>query len=224
MRDGLFPEPAGRPTEIAPGAVLLPGWLDAAAQERLVAACRRWAAPPAGLRTVRMPGGGAMSVRQFSLGRHWYPYGYAATAVDGDGAPVKPFPPCLGDLARAAVADALGQDFAAGRYDVALVNHYPAGAAMGMHRDTDEPSDAPVVSLSLGDTCVFRFGNTRTRSRPWTDVALRSGDLFVFGGPARRAYHGVPRTRPGTAPAALDLTGRLNVTLRVSGLPGAPNE
>ena len=54
-----------------------------------------------------------------------------------------------------------------------------------------------MVSLSLGDTCVFRFGNTETRTRPYTDVELRSGDLFVFGGPSRLAYHGVPRVHPG---------------------------
>lgn len=59
------------------------------------------------------------------------------------------------------------------------------------------------------------------RGRPYTDVALESGDLFVFGGPARLAYHGVPRTLPGTGPAdGIGLpTGRLNITLRESGLP-----
>ena len=102
--------------------------------------------------------------------------------------------------------------------DVALVNHYPHGARLGLHMDRAERSDAPVVSLSLGDTCVFRFGNTETRTRPWTDLELRSGDLFVFGGPARFAYHGVVRTLPGTADPALGLTGRLNITVRQSGL------
>jgi alkylated DNA repair protein (DNA oxidative demethylase) len=90
---------------------------------------------------------------------------------------------------------------------------------MGMHRDSDESSDAPVVSLSLGDACVFRFGNTESRARPYTDVELRSGDLFVFGGTSRLAYHGVPRVHAGTAPAELGLTGRLNLTLRSSGFP-----
>jgi alkylated DNA repair protein (DNA oxidative demethylase) len=89
---------------------------------------------------------------------------------------------------------------------------------MGMHQDKDERSDAPVVSLSLGDTCVFRFGNTESRTKPYTDLELRSGDLFVFGGPSRQAFHGVPRILPRTAPAGLDLTGRVNITLRVSGL------
>ncbi|MEU0642735.1 alpha-ketoglutarate-dependent dioxygenase AlkB family protein [Streptomyces umbrinus] len=211
----LFPRAR---TEIAPGAVHLPDWLTAERQSELLDACRAWARPPAGLRTVRTPGGGTMTSRQVCLGWHWYPYGYARTVVDGDGAPVKEFPEWLGELGRRAVTDALGPEAATAAYDIALINFYDADARMGMHRDSDEKSDAPVVSLSLGDTCVFRFGNTESRTRPYTDVELRSGDLFVFGGDARLAYHGVPRVHAGTAPPELGLTGRLNVTLRVSGL------
>ncbi|MEU9588842.1 alpha-ketoglutarate-dependent dioxygenase AlkB [Streptomyces sp. NPDC048193] len=212
----LFPRDR---TEVAPGAVHLPDWLDAGRQRALLRACREWARPPAGLRTVRTPGGGTMTARQVCLGLHWYPYAYARTVVDGDGAPVKPFPAWLGDLGRRAVTDALGPEAAAAAdYDIALINFYDGDALMGMHRDADERADAPVVSLSLGDTCVFRFGNSDARTRPWTDVELRSGDLFVFGGPSRLAYHGVPRVHPGTAPPELGLTGRLNITLRVSGL------
>lgn len=208
--------------EPAPGAVLLPGWLDAEAQLRLVAACREWARPPAGLHAVRMPTGGMMSVRMVSLGWHWYPYGYRRDAEDGT--PVKPFPLELDRLARRAVADAYGPDArqiaGAASYepDTAIVNHYPHGAKMGLHQDRDERTDAPVVSLSLGDACVFRLGNTETRTRPWTDLELRSGDLLVFGGPTRFAYHGVVRTLPGTADPALGLVGRLNITVRQSGL------
>ncbi|MBD0688461.1 DNA repair protein [Streptomyces sp. CBMA123] len=244
--------PGERPTgqaarlrsEPAPGAVLLPDWLDRAAQLRLVAACREWARPPAGLHSVRMPTGGVMSVRMVSLGWHWYPYGYARTAEDGT--PVKPFPPLLGELARRAVAEAYGERVgeiagaAAYEPDTAIVNHYPHGAKMGLHQDRDERVDAPVVSLSLGDTCVFRLGNTETRNRPWTDLELRSGDLLVFGGPARFAYHGVVRTLPGDVGvgddgagdveagddgagqadpgSGLGLVGRLNITVRQSGL------
>ncbi|MBB5120823.1 DNA repair protein [Streptomyces eurocidicus] len=221
--DELFPRP---PAEVAPGAVHVPGWLDLAAQARLLDACRTWAMPPAGLRTVRMPSGGSMSVRTVGLGWHWFPYGYSRTVADGDGAPVKPFPAWLDRLAqdavraaREAAADAAPFGPApAAPYDTAAINFYGPGARMGMHQDRDERSDAPIVSLSLGDGCVFRFGTTRGRERPWTDVELRSGDLFVFGGPARLAYHGVPRTHPDTAPPGLGLTGRLNITLRVSGL------
>ncbi|MFE9682144.1 alpha-ketoglutarate-dependent dioxygenase AlkB family protein [Streptomyces sp. NPDC006285] len=221
----LFPR--GR-TEVAPGAVHVPDWLPPGRQKELLEACRDWARPPAGLRTVRTPGGGTMTSRQVCLGLHWYPYGYASTVVDGDGAPVKPFPAWLGELGRRAARDAYGDGDGAGTagapspayaYDIALINFYDADARMGMHRDSDERSDAPVVSLSLGDTCVFRFGNVASRGRPYTDVELRSGDLFVFGGPSRLAHHGVPRVHAGTAPPELGLTGRLNLTLRVSGLP-----
>ncbi|WP_118082879.1 alpha-ketoglutarate-dependent dioxygenase AlkB [Streptomyces sp. CC0208] len=213
MEAELFPRAR---TEVAPGAVHVPDWLAPARQRELLEACREWARPPAGLRTVRTPGGGTMTARQVCLGWHWYPYAYARTVVDGDGAPVKPFPHWLGELGRAAVRDALEAE--ASGYDIALINFYDQDARMGMHRDSDEKSDAPVVSLSLGDTCVFRFGNPETRTKPYTDVELRSGDLFVFGGPSRLAYHGVPRVHPGTAPPELGLTGRLNITLRVSGL------
>lgn len=212
----LFPRER---TEIVPGAVHVPDWLEPVRQRELVEACRGWARPPAGLRTVRTPGGGTMTARQVCLGLHWYPYGYAPTAVDGDGSPVKAMPDWLALLGRSAVAAAYGQapdpDVA---YDIALVNFYGGDSRMGMHRDAEERSEAPVVSLSLGDSCLFRFGNTASRGRPYRDLELRSGDLFVFGGPVRRAFHGVPKVLPGTAPAGLGLTGRLNITLRVGGL------
>jgi DNA oxidative demethylase len=208
----LIPRPRA---EVAPGAVHVPGWLDEHEQRRLLAACRAWARPPAGMRHTRLPGGGTMSVRTVCLGWHWVPYRYQRTADDGT--PVKPFPDWLAELGRRAVATAYG-DPGGYRPDTALVNFYDEQARMGLHQDKDERSLAPVVSVSLGDTCVFRFGNTRDRNRPWTDVPLESGDLFVFGGPSRLAYHGVPRTLPGTAPPALGLRGRINVTLRESGM------
>jgi alkylated DNA repair protein (DNA oxidative demethylase) len=154
-------------------------------------------------------------------GWHWVPYRYSRFAEDVDGAPVKPFPGWLADLGRRAVAEAApGELDAAGyRPDVALINFYDGAAKMGMHADRDEQSLAPVVSLSLGDTCVFRFGHPRDRGRPWADVSLESGDLFVFGGPSRLAYHGVPKTLPGSGDPDIGLaSGRLNITLRESGL------
>lgn len=226
--EGLFPLPErdAPPVEVAPGAVHLPRWLGTAERGELVAACRAWARPPAGLRTVRMPRGGVMSVQQVSLGWHWYPYRYVRTVADGDGAPVKPFPRWLGEWARRAVAEAYGGVYAdaaafgtgGAAYDVALVNFYGPEARMGMHRDSDERSAEPVVSFSLGDGCTFRFGNAEGRGRPWRDVELRDGDAFVFGGPSRLAYHGVPKVRPGTGdPARGPSSGRLNVTVRCTG-------
>ncbi|MFD9962110.1 alpha-ketoglutarate-dependent dioxygenase AlkB family protein [Amycolatopsis sp. NPDC058986] len=209
--NALLPRPRA---EIAPGAVHVPDWLDLDAQRELVEACRSWR----GYRSARLPSGGVMSVRTVCLGWHWYPYRYSRTIDDGDGSPVLPFPDWLGDLGRRGLADAYGSPAEDYRPDVALVNFYDAAARMGMHQDKDERGLEPVVSLSLGDTCVFRFGNTENRGQPYTDVELGSGDLFVFGGASRLAYHGVPKTLPGTAEPALGLTGRLNLTLRVSGL------
>jgi alkylated DNA repair protein (DNA oxidative demethylase) len=208
----------------APGAVHLADWLDADRQRELVAACRGWAVAPVPMRAARVPGGHLMSVRTVCLGWHWSPYRYTRFAVDAGGARVAELPAWLADLGRRAVADAYQDESAGAAYrpDAALINFYDDTARMGMHQDKDERTDAPVVSLSLGDTCVFRFGNTDNRNKPWTDLELASGDLFVFGGPSRFAYHGVPRIRPGTGdPAATGLTrGRLNITLRTTGLTG----
>ena len=216
----MLPLFARQRTEIAPGAVHQPDWLDLEQQISLIEACRQWATGPAPMRHTRLANGAVMSVQTVCLGWHWLPYRYTRTAEDVDGAPVKPLPTWLADLARRALLDAYGDaDLAAGYApDVALVNFYDAAAKLGLHQDKDERSDAPVMSLSLGDTCVFRLGNTVDRGKPYTDINLLSGDLFVFGGPSRFAYHGVPRVYPGTADPRLGLTGRLNITTRVTGL------
>jgi alkylated DNA repair protein (DNA oxidative demethylase) len=75
------------------------------------------------------------------------------------------------------------------------------------------------VTISLGDACVFRMAGVDRRTAPFTDLVLSSGDLLVFGGPARRIYHGVPKVHDGTAPATLGLApGRLSITVRETGL------
>jgi DNA oxidative demethylase len=217
--DSLIPRP---PVEIAPGAVHIPDWLSVDEQRKLVAACREWSRGPAPMRHTALPKGATMSVQTVCLGWHWTPYQYTRTAIDQGGAPVTPFPDWLADLGRAAIAAAYGDAVAVGGYDpdAALINYYDDAAKLGMHQDKDERSGAPVVSLSIGDTCMFRFGNTESRGRPYTDVELRSGDLFVFGGPSRLAFHGVTKILPGTADPAVGLAGRLNLTLRETGLDG----
>ncbi|MGP4099256.1 alpha-ketoglutarate-dependent dioxygenase AlkB family protein [Nonomuraea sp. KM90] len=207
--------------EVAPGAVHVPGWLTLDEQRHLVQACREWATGPVPIRHTVLPRGGVMSVQTVCLGWHWQPYRYTRLAHDVNGRQVAEFPAWLGELGRRALADAYGQEHPAEAYepDTALINFYDGQAKMGMHQDKDEKSDAPVVSLSIGDACVFRFGNTETRGRPYTDVRLASGDLFVFGGPSRFAYHGVPKVYPGTGDPATGLaSGRLNLTMRVTGL------
>jgi DNA oxidative demethylase len=214
--------PTGPPVEITPGAVHVPHWLDAAGQRQLLDGCRAWAAPPAGLRRPRMPDGSPFGVRSVCLGWHWYPYRYSRTCDDHDGAPVKPFPELLRRLGDGACT---ATGYPPASFDAAIVNHYAPGTRMGLHQDKAEgdhvlAAGSPVITISLGDSCVFRLGNTLDRGHPYHDIVLASGDLLVFGGPARMAFHGVPRVHAGSGPPALGLRGRLSVTIRQSGLAG----
>ncbi|MBP2387489.1 alkylated DNA repair protein (DNA oxidative demethylase) [Paeniglutamicibacter kerguelensis] len=164
-----------------------------------------------------------MSVQTVCLGWHWQPYAYSREATDVNGNRVLEFPDWMVRLGRKAILEATNDPLAAANYtpDTALVNYYSDDSKMGMHQDRDEQSTQPVVSISIGDTCQFRFGNTLNRNKPYEDIALASGDLFVFGGPARLAYHGVTKILPGTAPAECGLaSGRINITMRVTGLDG----
>jgi DNA oxidative demethylase len=212
--------PRGR-VEVAPGAVHVPDWLTGEQQRWLVDAWRDWArgGERLGMRHTVLPSGGRMSVQTVCLGWHWEPYRYVRSV---GGTPVADFPDWLGTLARAGVETAYGDRNAAASYqpDCALINFYDESAKMGMHRDREEQVDQPVVSLSIGAACTFRFGNSVNRKAPYTDVELHSGDLFVFGAPSRFAYHGVVRpAHPGTGDPALGLSGgRINYTIRVTGL------
>ena len=99
------------------------------------------------------------------------------------------------------------------RPEACLVNHYGPSARMGLHQDRDEDDfTAPVVSFSLGDTCLFRIGGT-ARGDPTRSLRLASGDALVLGGEARLAFHGVDRIMPGTS-TLLPEGGRINLTLR----------
>ena len=146
-----------------------------------------------------------MTVQSVCLGWHWQPYAYSRTADDTDGAPVKPLPPDLAELARRAVADTYGADERRSSPTPPSSTSTRPVPGSGLHQDGEEPSAAPVVTISLGDTCVFRMAGVDRRTGPFTDVELRSGDLLVFGGRNRRIYHGVPKVLDGTGPAGLDL-------------------
>ena len=97
--------------------------------------------------------------------------------------------------------------------EACLVNFYNGGARMGLHRDADEEDfAAPVLSVSLGDTAVFRMGGPERGGRTQT-LKLASGDVLVMGGASRLCYHGIDRVLPGTS-ALLKDGGRINLTLR----------
>jgi alkylated DNA repair protein (DNA oxidative demethylase) len=171
-------------------------------------------AVPAYVPIVR--GGGHMHVRMLCLGRHWNgkTYRYETSRSDYDNLPVPPLPAEFAAIAREMAARA-GMVLDA---DICIINHYAEDGRMGLHQDKDE-SDAsltagvPVVSVSLGGTARFLLGGLRRRDAV-TPLTLESGDGFVFGGPARLRHHGVAGIVPGSAPAELGLTGRLNLTFR----------
>jgi DNA oxidative demethylase len=214
----LFPDPAPERASVAvaPGAVWLRRWLSQDEQIVLARECKAIMDGPAGGYIPTVRGGGRMRVRMVCLGRHWNPltYRYEQTRADYDGQPVPPVPENWVALASRVAADA---GFCV-QPDICLVNFYSADGRMGLHQDKDETSASieaglPVVSISLGDRARFLFGGHRRRD-PVETLALESGDVFLFGGPARLRYHGVTRIEPGTAPPRLGVEGRFNLTFR----------
>ena len=190
--------------------MLRPGYLDRAAQEALFAAVREIirAAP---LYTPRMPRSGKpFSVRMTNCGPlGWISdeSGYRYQAVHPESG--KRWPP-IPDILFKAWEDL--SEFP-DPPEACLVNVYAAGTKMGLHQDRDESEfSAPVVSLSLGDTCLFRIGGTK-RSDPTRSFRLASGDALVLGGANRLAFHGVDRILAGTS-TLLPEGGRINLTLR----------
>jgi alkylated DNA repair protein (DNA oxidative demethylase) len=192
------------------GFRLYPGHLGGEAQEELLAAVRDVleAAP---LFRPRMPKSGRpFTVRMSNCGPlGWVSdesgYRYQATHPD-TGDPWPPMPRSLLGLWRelAGYGDPP---------EACLINFYDPGAKMGLHQDRDEADfNAPVISISLGDSCLFRLGGDK-RSQPTQSIRLSSGDVVVLGGAARLAFHGVDRIYPGTS-RLLPEGGRTNLTLR----------
>jgi alkylated DNA repair protein (DNA oxidative demethylase) len=197
-------------TQIQPGVTLLSAYLDRSAQEQLLAQIRVVldAAP---LYVPRMPKTGKpMSVAMSNCGPlGWVTdeAGYRYQAIHPEiGAPW----PAMPDLLLSAWDELSGYPHPP---EACLINYYAASARMGLHQDRDEQEfSAPVVSFSLGDTCLFRIGG-KHRKDATRSLRLASGDALVFGGEARLAYHGVDRIMPGTS-TLLPEGGRINLTLR----------
>jgi alkylated DNA repair protein (DNA oxidative demethylase) len=194
-----------------------PERLDRAAQAVLLAELRR-VILEAPLFTPTMPRSGRpMSVRMTNCG----PLGWVTDKERGyryqpthpeTGKPWPPIPPMLLDLWNELA-----------RYpappEACLVNYYAGGAKMGLHQDKDEEDfDAPVLSVSLGDTGIFRVGG-RSRKDDTKKLELKSGDVVVLGGEDRLAYHGIDRIVGGTSDL-LPEGGRINLTLRRVTKPG----
>jgi DNA oxidative demethylase len=202
--------------ELGPGAFHLRRLLTVEEQRALRDRCRALLDGPVPGYVPTVRGGGRMHVRMLCLGRHWNGrlYQYESTRADFDGAPAPPMPRDFRTLAQR-VAALAGMSL---EPDICIMNFYDADGRMGLHQDKDEharsiAAGVPVVSLSIGDTARFLIGGIRRRD-PVDALLLESGDAFVFGGPSRLRYHGVSRIIPGTAPPALAMEGRFNLTFR----------
>ena len=192
------------------GLLYRPGYLDIQAQTSLLKELRQ-AVAEAPLLTPLMPRTGRpFSVRMTNLGAlGWVSdrAGYRYQALHPDtGKPWPPIPPMVMDLWR----EVSGYPHDP---EACLVNFYGEGARMGLHRDADEEDlAAPVVSVSLGDTAVFRIGGPERGGKTET-LKLASGDVLVMGGASRLCYHGIDRVLTATA-RLLKSGGRINLTLR----------
>jgi len=191
------------------GFLVHKGYLPPAAQAEMAAevAAVAVAAP---FFTPVTPWGKPMSVAMTSAGRYgWFTdrSGYRYVDRHPSGTPWPPVPASVLAVWQALVS-------AEREPDCCLVNRYAGTAKMGLHRDADEQDFAwPVLSISLGDAAVFRVGGT-SRKDPTATVLLESGDVVVFGGPARLAYHGIDRIRAFSS-RLLPAGGRINLTCRV---------
>lgn len=189
----------------------LPDYLDRATQESLVETIRGIVAE-APLYTPEMPGTGKpMSVRMTNCG----PLGWV---TDKDqGYRYQPFHPATKKPWPAIPDELLALWETLSGYpkppEACLVNFYSDNAKMGLHQDRDETEfAAPVLSISLGSSCLFRVGGLN-RKDPTGSFKLSSGDIVLIGGEGRLAFHGVDRIYPGTS-TLLKNGGRINLTLR----------
>ncbi len=192
------------------GLKYLPEFFDRTAQEALLANVREVAAQAPLFQPVMPKTGKPFSVQMSNCG----PLGWVS---DINGYRYQPNHPVTGQMWPAIPArllelwKAVAPD--APELEACLINFYEPSARMGLHQDRDETMfEAPVVSVSLGDTATFRVGGTN-RKDPTKSFRLSSGDVVVLGGDARLAYHGIDRILGGTS-KLLKNGGRINLTLR----------
>jgi alkylated DNA repair protein (DNA oxidative demethylase) len=212
LLSGLPSGPAAEP--IGDGAVVLRGFAVPRAIDLLDQVVRIVAIAP--FRRMVTPGGYTMSVAMTNCGdsgwvtdRAGYRY-QRHDPLSGVAWPAMP------DAFRSIAADAAARaDYPGFVPDACLINRYEPGSKLSLHQDRNERDmDAPIVSVSLGVPATFLFGGTRRNDRP-RRVRLEHGDIVVWGGPTRLAFHGVEALEDGEHPA----TGRcrINLTFRKAG-------
>jgi DNA oxidative demethylase len=210
LLDGIRTAGWGKQT-LADGAVLFRGFADADSIPVFQALQQVIAAAP--FRQMVTPGGRRMSVAMTNCGQAGWvtdSSGYRYDVLD----PVSqlPWPPMPEIIRRLAERAAVQAGFMSFRPDSCLINRYEPGARLSLHQDRDERDfGQPIVSLSLGLPAIFLFGGQLRKQRTQR-MRLESGDVVVWGGASRLAFHGVAPLADGRHP----LTGRcrINLTLR----------
>ncbi|MCQ8242515.1 DNA oxidative demethylase AlkB [Rhizosaccharibacter radicis] len=209
LLEGL--EAPGRPEVLGSGASLLPGFARPAAASLLLDLAA--IAERAPFRHLETPGGRRMSVAMTACGPlGWHSDRRGYRYVSEDPARGSAWPPMPASFRKLAADAARAAGFAGFAPDSVLLNRYEPGARLSLHQDRDEGEhEAPIVSVSLGLPATFLWGGLQ-REHPVRRLRLVHGDVAVWGGPSRFAFHGIAPLRPGEHPA----TGRFrfNITFR----------
>jgi alkylated DNA repair protein (DNA oxidative demethylase) len=210
LTSDLFEEPGDTHASV-PGLKCLPGFAAPYEQALLSDIERIVAAAP--FRHMLTPGGQRMSVAMTNCGEvGWVTdrKGYRYERLDPETG--KPWPPLPASIAQLAARAAEEAGFGPFRPDACIVNRYVPGARMSLHQDRDERDfSSPIVSVSLGLGATFLFGGLNRSDRPYR-LPLEHGDVVVWGGPARLAFHGVAPLAEGCHPTVGRM--RLNLTVR----------
>ncbi|KAL8458748.1 hypothetical protein ACS0TY_036309 [Phlomoides rotata] len=221
---------------VRPGMMLLKGYVSIMDQVKLIKSCRDLGRGPGGFYQPGYRDGARLHLKMMCLGKNWDP----ETSWYDEIRPIdQAKPPPIPDEFQQLVKGVLQKchahlesdsklrnaknSFPSMSPNICVVNFYTQTGKLGLHQDKDESPESlrkglPVVSISLGDSAEFLYGDQRDIDKAGK-VVLESGDVLIFGGESRLIFHGVSSIKPGTAPNPLleetDLRpGRLNLTFR----------
>nr|XP_043622747.1 alpha-ketoglutarate-dependent dioxygenase AlkB-like [Erigeron canadensis] len=210
------------------GMILLKNYLSISDQVEIVNICQEVGIGPGGFYQPVFLSGAKMKLQMMCLGRNWDPQTSSYTRYRSDGVQAPSLPDTLVSLVETSLQESCAltkskDEIPLMSPDVCIVNFYTTTGRLGLHQDKDESPDSlrrglPVVSISIGDSAEFLYGDTRDTQKA-KKVLLKSGDILIFGGKCRHIFHGVQSIIPYSAPLSLLQKtmlrpGRLNLTLR----------
>ncbi|GJR01322.1 oxoglutarate/iron-dependent dioxygenase [Tanacetum coccineum] len=210
---------------LGPGMVLLKNYINISDQVKIVNTCQEFGMGPRGFYQPGYKGGAKLNLHMMCFGRNWDPQTKYDPYYRSDGSQAPPVPDQLISLVESSIQDSQAHDdkIPSMYPDICIINFYTTTGRLGLHQDRDESQNSlnrglPVVSISIGDSAQFMYGNSRDVEKA-KEVLLESGDVLIFGGKSRHIYHGVKTIVPNSAPLPLVQQsmlrpGRLNLTFR----------